>query len=108
MPRCVIQAVADHISAAQATKPSLLTRVGPIDAVNNRYDALKGLNLSASLKGMFSMDEYPFASSRQGGRGASVQPVPIRQNAIQGGIIGACYVMEKIGVGDQFYVVVLP
>jgi len=30
------------------------------------------------------------------------------ENFVQGGIIGACYVMEKIAVGAQYIVVVTP
>ena len=55
-----------------------------------------------------SWDEYPFASTIQGGAGASVHAVPARENLVQGGIIAASYYLEDINVGDSFWAVVVP
>jgi hypothetical protein len=56
----------------------------------------------------YNLDEYPFASSEQGGAKSRVSPVPVWQNCVQGGIIAACYRIEKILPGTSYYVVVLP
>jgi hypothetical protein len=55
-----------------------------------------------------SWDEYPFASSNQGG-GANVSlwPVPIMQNCLQGGFIWGSYQLEDINPYDEFAVVVV-
>ena len=52
----------------------------------------------------YNCDEYPFASTFQGGRGAVVRLVPIRENSIQGGLISAFYRRNRIGHGGCFRV----
>ncbi len=108
MPRSIIPGVAAHIASAQSpptTKPMLLERCSPGQAVLNRAAAIKGIS---SAGPGYSLDEYPFASSIQGGVGASVAAVPFWENCVQGGIIGACYTIEKITPGTPYYVVVTP
>jgi hypothetical protein len=51
-------------------------------------------------------DEYPFATTREGGRGASIAPVPPVENRRQGGALSAFYAKERVRVGDRFLVVV--
>jgi len=51
-------------------------------------------------------DEYPFATTREGGRGASIAPVPPVENRRQGGALSAFYAKERVRVGDPFLVVV--
>jgi hypothetical protein len=98
--------VASHISRAQSMgKPGYLTRVAAPQARINRRLAIGKLGSAGLNK---SWDEYPFASSLQGGIGASVAPVPTTENLIQGGVIGICYQLEKINPGDNFFVVVIP
>lgn len=46
-------------------------------------------------------------SSRQR-QGASVAAVPLHENLVQGGIIAACYAIEKINVSDSYLVIVIP
>jgi hypothetical protein len=56
-----------------------------------------------------SWDEYPFASSEQGGRpGVTIWPVPIWENHLQGGIIIGSYYLENIKYKDEFAVVIVP
>jgi hypothetical protein len=108
MPKSIIPGVAAHIASAQSFptfKPIQLTRCLPAQAVLNREEAVGGI-LPAGPG--FSLDEYPFASSRQGGLGASVAAVPFWENCVQGGIIGACYRIEKITPGTRYFVVVTP
>ena len=106
MPKSIIPDVAANITAAEASgKPMILTRVTAAQAIINRRNAIAG-HPPAGLGN--SLDEYPFASSAQGGFGAVVAPVPAIQNSIQGGIIGACYKIENISVGTPYIVIVTP
>jgi RHS repeat-associated protein len=105
MPHFIIPAIASHITSAQTIKPSYLTRTTSAKAILNRAAAIAKIPRAGTG---YSLDEYPFASSTQGGLGASVAAVPWWQNAVQGGIIGACYVTEKITPGTPYWVVVTP
>ncbi|MGN6451412.1 MAG: NucA/NucB deoxyribonuclease domain-containing protein [Brucella intermedia] len=98
--------IATHISTAQSTgQPGYLTRVAsPLARINRRLATGK---LPSAGFGK-SWDEYPFASSLQGGFGASVAAVPARENLIQGGVVALCYRLETINPGDNFFVVVIP
>lgn len=51
-----------------------------------------------------SCDEYPLASSEQGGSGASVRWVPLSENNSQGGTMSQFYRGNRVMVGDNFYV----
>ncbi|XVV02481.1 NucA/NucB deoxyribonuclease domain-containing protein [Actinosynnema sp. CA-248983] len=50
-----------------------------------------------------SCDEYPMASTDQGGAGARAEEVPKRENLCQGGSYGAQYPKD----GDEFLVVII-
>lgn len=67
-------------------------------------------NRSAACAGFcgrpLSPDEYPFASSMQGGAGAQIMGVPLKEQRIQGGVLSAFYRKFGIGHGDPFEVVV--
>ena len=110
MPRCVIPDVANHVANAQALGfpgfPVPLTRCNPAQAAANRQAALVGLGYAFPN----SWDEYPFASSWQGGAWTSVAPVPLWQNLVQGGIIAACYKLENITYAPPtpYFVIVTP
>ncbi|MGH3759886.1 NucA/NucB deoxyribonuclease domain-containing protein [Actinophytocola sp.] len=51
-----------------------------------------------------SCDEYPFASSQEGGAGARTEEVPDREQSCQGGTISRAYALQKISVGDEYLV----
>ena len=110
IPRSIIPDVANHIANAQSLGypglPIPLTRCSPTQANIHRADAIKGLGSAFPN----SWDEYPFASSWQGGSFTSVSPVPLWQNCVQGGIISACYAIEKITYAPPtpYFVVVIP
>jgi hypothetical protein len=97
--------VARHVVLTQVSNPSVLTRTTSAQARINRRTATADLP-SAGLGQ--SWDEYPFASSLQGGFGASVQVVPLLENFIQGGIIGVSHALHQIAVGNDFLVLVIP
>ena len=94
-------AIAAHVRAAQAAgKPAILHRVVPVPR-NRRPGACRG------WRGPGSCDEYPFASTIEGGPGkASIAGVPLKEQRRQGGHLLAFYRRHRIGNGDAFVVVV--
>jgi hypothetical protein len=98
-----VPAIADNIASAQAAgHPAVLNRVTDpaiIDA--HRAAATRG------WRGPGSPDEYPFASTAQGGEGAQVVGVPLREQRIQGGILSRFYQESGVGDGDPFRVEVV-
>ncbi|KAJ0415143.1 deoxyribonuclease NucA/NucB-domain-containing protein [Aspergillus carlsbadensis] len=48
------------------------------------------------LKGGFSCDEFPFASSLEGGYGAYLRCIPYKENSRQGGMISGFFKQTKI------------
>jgi Deoxyribonuclease NucA/NucB len=94
-------AIAAHVRAAQAAgKPAILHRAVPVPP-DRRPGACRG------WRGPGSCDEYPFASTYEGGPGkASIAGVPVREQRRQGGDLNAFYRRHRIGNGDAFVVVV--
>jgi RHS repeat-associated protein len=93
--------LAANIRNAQlAGHPEVLTYGG--DAAANRAAALEGVPNISPL----SRDEYPFASTMEGGEGAWVGHVPASQQNAQGGILRYFYETNNIQPGDQFRVTV--
>lgn len=95
--------IARNIDLAQgAGKPGTLTRAGT---------AVQRMNRAAAC-GTFirryggECDEYPFASSRQGGVGSRTEEVPPREQRCQGGLLSAQYRSQGIKEGDDFGVLV--
>lgn len=81
--------------------PSILTReTDPAIIAANRSAACAG------FCGVGSPDEYPFASTVEGGAGAWVAGVPVGEQYIQGGTLAQFYARNGIGQGDQFQVLV--
>jgi hypothetical protein len=98
--------IADNIDDAQAKgKPDVLTRI--TDGKKIRQNRRAACRKVRPRRG-FSCDEYPFASTAQGGVGASVRLVPVQEQNIQGGIISSFYRVKAIGNGDKFRVSVEP
>ncbi|MFJ6200196.1 NucA/NucB deoxyribonuclease domain-containing protein [Micromonospora sp. NPDC092111] len=95
--------IANNIRAAFADgKPMVLNRTMIEADINaNRAAACAGF-CGAPL----SPDEYPFASSMQGGAGARILGVPLQEQRRQGGVLSAFYRKFGIGQGDPFEVVV--
>ena len=52
-----------------------------------------------------SLDEYPYASTKEGGAGATVGSVPREEQSIQGGQLGGLILAKKMETGDQFFVI---
>ncbi len=109
MPKSVIPDICANITTAMTSPPWFspyeLERCSREQAVENREKAIG--TLEAAGPGL-SLDEYPFASSVQKGSNARVAPVPLWQNCVQGGIIGAYYKIEGVKPGTPFTVLVIP
>lgn len=89
-------------NAFRLGKPRQLQRITNRSQIrrNRRQSGCRKLGRKAG----YNCDEYPFASSRQGGAGAVVKLVPIRENSIQGGMLAAFYARNNIGNGGCFRV----
>jgi RHS repeat-associated protein len=109
IPEDVIPAIYGHVLGAIPMFGMALTRTTGDQARLNRAACLTshGVRYVKAGPGM-SWDEYPFASSLQGGAGCSVMAVPLYENLVQGGIIAASYMLQNITVGDEYFVVPLP
>lgn len=88
-------------SALDEGHPGVLNRTMDTDLMKlNRAGACRG------FCGPGSPDEYPFASTLQGGAGARVAGVPLNEQFIQGAVIRNFYAKFGIGDGDPFRVFV--
>ncbi|MFD1034604.1 NucA/NucB deoxyribonuclease domain-containing protein [Sphingomonas hankookensis] len=99
--------IAANIEAAFAEgHSSILNRLVGRDAIRaQRADALAG---QAKPPTGYSLDEFPFASSKQGGAGARVVPVPVGEQNVQGGMLSSFYQKHGITHGDPYRVIVIP
>jgi hypothetical protein len=92
--------LADNIwNAQQAGHPKILTHGG--DSSVNRAAALN------DIPKILSRDEYPFASSIEGGEGSWIGHVPVSQQNSQGAIIKNFIKSNNIKPGDQYKVRVI-
>lgn len=83
-------------------KPSVLTKDRSREVANRRVACPK--TFVRAYGGQ--CDEYPFASTRQGGTGARAEEVPPRENRCQGGTLSRGYDLAGIGEGDDYLVVI--
>jgi hypothetical protein len=112
----LVPEIAAHVTQAQtAGQPGApgtapLTRTARANVAANRRAACP-----AAIRRAFrrqrpdgSCDEYPFASTSQGGPGASRANVGVRQNSIQGGLTSAFYRTQRVLTNDAFWVTTTP
>jgi hypothetical protein len=94
--------LAENIRNAQlAGHPEILTYGGAARA--NRTAALDGLY---RIPRILSRDEYPFASTLEGGESSWVGHIPGWQNSAQGGVLSHFYRTNNIGPGSRFRVMI--
>jgi hypothetical protein len=94
--------IAEHVlSAFQRGYPKKLTYAGGALSGKNRKAAC--LRVIPRGEGQ-QCDEYPFASTKEGGEKASIWIVPALENQRQGGDFAAFIRLNNIEVGDQFLV----
>ncbi|MDR7380953.1 polymorphic toxin-type HINT domain-containing protein [Promicromonospora iranensis] len=92
-------------NAVAAGEPTRLTKVSAAARDANRRAALRGQPPAPAGQ---SLDEYPFASSAEGGAGSHVMAVPRAEQNYQGGVLSAFYQKHNIQPGDQFDVEFVP
>jgi hypothetical protein len=94
--------IAKFDKAQLAKHPSwaTLTRVSPAQADKNRAAACKGFHAPPGK----SCDEFPYASTSQGGAGAARTAVNKKENDSQGGNLVAFYNANRLFYGEKFHV----
>ncbi|WP_433268228.1 NucA/NucB deoxyribonuclease domain-containing protein [Actinosynnema sp. CS-041913] len=96
--------ITQNISEAwREGKPGVLTKDSAAEPENRKHVCLKTFPRAHGGQ----CDEYPFASTREGGRGAREMEVPPRENACQGGTLRAQYGTRAIKDGDTYLVVII-
>jgi hypothetical protein len=94
------------LNAFAKGKPFLITYdQSKQNADKRRAEALKGQKPAAPGK---SLDEYPLATTKEGGKNASVQEVPLNEQKIQGGIVSSTAKAAGMQTGDMFLVTPVP
>jgi hypothetical protein len=109
----VVKSLGPHVFnndvQALAGEPSwfvLRYMADPIRAAQHRRAAIKrGWILLNPALGLNSLDEFPYASTVQGGAAARVAAVPAWENSLQGGFLGAFYRWRMRGIPGEFLVV---
>ncbi len=99
--------IAEHTKYAQETKgkPSILTRLKDEKrSDDNRDEACK--DFPKENRQEINCDEYPPASTYEGGAGASTWPVPAQENKSHGSKLGGFYRQYQLEDGDKFKIVV--
>ena len=72
-------------------------------ARKNRYESQKKIRKENGPPPTgYDYDEFPYASTKQGGKGAHVEPVPSSENQEVGRELGVFYLKNHIGEGDKF------
>ena len=72
-------------------------------AKKNRYESQKEIRKKNGPPPTgFDYDEFPYASTKQGGKGAHVEPVPSSENQAVGRDLGKFYRENNIKEGDKF------
>jgi Deoxyribonuclease NucA/NucB len=94
--------IAKFDKAQLAKHPSwaTLTRVSPEQAGKNRGVACKGFVAPPGK----SCDEFPYATTSQGGAGAARIAVPEEENSSQGGNLVGFYNANRLFYGEDFHV----
>ncbi|PWN47466.1 hypothetical protein IE53DRAFT_321165 [Violaceomyces palustris] len=86
-------------------KPTTLHRDSENSSLHRTQNACKSPNrCSGNPDDSNSCDEYPFASSQEGGAGAVTRCVPAHENSVQGGTLSSFYSANSIVNGDAYTV----
>lgn len=100
MRQSVIPAITQHVAASQAAgRPNVLHRTAnPLLIAANRLAATGKCLVGATLlpAAGISCDEYPFASTYEGGLAATVRFVPLHEQLSQGGTLSSFYALCSI------------
>ncbi|CAO1628901.1 unnamed protein product [Parajaminaea phylloscopi] len=85
-----------------AGKSSTLHRDPTSATAHRAANACHSPNRCAGDTANGSCDEYPYASSAEGGAGAITRCVPAHENSVQGGTLSSFYTRSKISNGDGY------
>jgi len=98
------------LNAQRAGHPDVLTHGGEAVVNANRNAALHQpyRDFVPNIGRGLSRDEYPFASSLQGGAGSWVGHIPVSQQNAQGALIKNFINANNIAPGSQYRVVITP
>jgi hypothetical protein len=112
MSAALMPAISLHVETSQAFygTPALLNRTWIFKSLNRRWATTKcALGLNLVVNAGESCDEYPFASTYQGGPLSTVAGVPLTENWLQGGILSwfyaACRVAPDVPYFNEFVVI---
>ncbi|WP_080732440.1 polymorphic toxin-type HINT domain-containing protein [Porphyromonas gulae] len=101
-----VKLIEDAIKDGHPTK--LRRGAGKKAAKKNRYEAQKPIRKKqGNPKTGYDYDEYPYASTQQGGKGAKVKEVPSSENQAVGRDLGRFYRENEIRNGDQFSIEII-
>lgn len=92
-------------SAIDRGKPNILHYAARGKRATDQVRQLAGCG--SAWAGPLTCDEYPFASSMEGGLGAQLRSVSIAEQRIQGGTLSAFISANKLKAGDEFQVMVI-
>lgn len=76
------------------------------NAIKRRRDAKK--NIILPIPPNYDVDEFPYASTKQGGSNAAVNAVPRSENRSHGAYIGNIVKSNNMKLGDVFEIVLIP
>ncbi|KAL3836379.1 hypothetical protein ACJMK2_021812 [Sinanodonta woodiana] len=88
-------------NAIKMNKPRSLQRITNTNQIKKNRQAACGKSKCKGKKN--SCDEYPFASTSQGGAGATIMCVALSENNSQGGQLNVFYRKKSVGNNDWFY-----
>jgi hypothetical protein len=88
----------------KSNRKKLTRQTGRSKIRKNRRAALKGKKKAGPK---LSLDEFPFASTKQGGKGAAVRAIPASEQNAQGGKMSSFYQNNNVKDGDSFIVKVV-
>ncbi|SHL42830.1 SpvB/TcaC N-terminal domain-containing protein [Flavobacterium chilense] len=54
------------------------------------------------------LDEYPYASTKEGGKNAAINTVPASENMSHGGYLGSLVRLNDMKTGDKFNIILVP
>ena len=74
---------------------------------SNKSSARRRRHLSKAAGGLIgasdiNVDEYPYATTKEGGSNAAINLVPASENKSHGGYIGSLIRINKMKTGDKF------
>ncbi len=94
---------AHHEEAFAAGHPNILTRIKDNQKLVDKNRRQATYPLKGSRPGM-QKDEFPYASTYEGGKGASAKFVNKEQNSAHGSDLGKFYLKYDLQDGDKFIV----